>query len=1210
MPNNNIYDVYIQHWYNRITKQPDSGSEKLMFSIPYSNPEGFPIVSPSVKCSEDSADSLDFTLNAGMEYYDLLIPFITLIRVEYYGNTIFYGRVLTINPSTVLQTKSIHCEGAYAFMNDSFYPAIADSKREELDWVNSLNNGYFDKILSNHNTYIDGDEHKKFYKGTIDSSLSGKKKKYEPTGWSQTSSLLSSLKDEIGGHMLARYSGGYNYLDWYKYAKRDLGDSRPRVEVGENVIDISGNMDVGNLFTRVIPVGKNDNDGTKMSIAGYKFTNVRTGQEETIQTDYMPVSTVLKLYQDSDLTNDYHTPDDFTNSEARHSIIYKTVQFSDAATQKELFEECAKWIKESYYGTVTSLEIRAIDMKIVNSNVTEPILIGDCVDIYYKIMENGQMVTKYRKMVCKSVKYDLFNPSNNSYTFGIPSDLLKVSKSQSSSSNKKKTASQTISTPTTDDTPPDMSLTFKKIADIIRKDPAVAAGYGGDAAADSFEANGEMSGTRLVYDADLHYLRDPDDPNKDGICFNGQIVGIITLPDTVKKWVAFNNAHGLFAYIDTNAKAVPTMHWYTKESGYSYTNPKAVEYSVKGSVLKVIGAAENIRNAVLEMNIDANNLPTTKWFNPKKALEEQKAVASIHNITGTICSIVGKVGLDGTGDDNTTSIVQDGATAKTTFYDNLAGNLSTRKTIEQNGLTGETSFYGTDTSSGITKKVLTALVSGFGGGSFDLSSLDTNKGISMVTDNGKNIISTVIKKLTGEKETTAEISGSDKNNDGSSDTSIGKIKVGKNLAAGAAAGYKVVMNESQAYKGYRVNSQGQGEYFDTWGDGFVFANDLKLDSIPSFRTEKAVIDKLWADQATVNSLTVNNDAWIKDLTGETAKVAKIIAKHIRAGEKFTTSGYVSASNFELTGVGADESSEGSTASLKNCFSSCLFTPETDSSGKQTGKITATFGKIGGGKPVEASFNMADTAWHKSAVSASFDSDHSMYISGAGSPDKITSVTLDPGESKNYYPTFKKKATNEDGSATYQYGSLINVTARSVTHNPVSSELVVNSGDPGSSYILRSITIDAKTKWFKYTTTCNDETNYYKVKATTSGLYTTAEYNAAKAEVPSGWYSAGWLVYASSSSGADHQGTLGYDSYIRVMYNDSSGNPHYSPTWKTPADNSTSHSISITPNNVGQSSNPGSSYTELWSTTNFVSNRWYTFTVKCGTAERKYKIHIT
>ena len=50
-----------------------------------------------------------------------------------------------------------------------------------------------------------------------------------------------------------------------------------------------------------------------------------------------------------------------------------------------------------------------------------------------------------------------------------------------------------------------------------------------------------------------------------------------------------------------------------------------------------------------------------------------------------------------------------------------------------------------------------------------------------------------------------------------------------------------------------------------------------------------------------------------------------------------------------------------------------------------------------------------------------------------------------------------------------------------------------------------------------------------------------------------------------------------------------------------------HSISITPDNVGHSEEP--SGTELWSSTTLLKNKWYKFTVNCGTASKVYKIYI-
>lgn len=49
-------------------------------------------------------------------------------------------------------------------------------------------------------------------------------------------------------------------------------------------------------------------------------------------------------------------------------------------------------------------------------------------------------------------------------------------------------------------------------------------------------------------------------------------------------------------------------------------------------------------------------------------------------------------------------------------------------------------------------------------------------------------------------------------------------------------------------------------------------------------------------------------------------------------------------------------------------------------------------------------------------------------------------------------------------------------------------------------------------------------------------------------------------------------------------------------------------ISITTDNVGHSTDPGG--TEIWSSTNFVKNRWYKFTVSCRGASKIYKIYMS
>ena len=1053
----NTFNIYIRHW-KKADGTTDSGSEKLMFSVPQSDANGFPVLNPTVKCGEDAADSLDFNMNAGMAYYDSLTPLVTMLRVEYYGNTIFYGRVLTVNASTVMQTKAVHCEGAFGFLNDSYYPATADSKREDISWST-----YFDRLLSSHNSYINGNDLKKFSRGTVDFTPASKNKKFEPTGWTQTSSALSSLKDELGGHMLARYTGGYNYIDWYKYHRRDLGDgNRPVVRVGENIIDISSNMDVGNLFTRVIPVGKSTNDGTKITIQGYGYTD-RNGTNRTHGTNYMPVSLIRTLYADSELNNGYHTPADFDDSESKYGIIYKTVQFSDAGSAEELWNECKKWIKESFYGAVTSFEIRAIDMHIQNTSLPL-ILLGDCVDIYYRVMENGQMATKYRKMIAKSVKYDLFNPSNNTYSFGIPSDLLKTSKSQQSSSSSKKTASGSVSTPNIDiDEGPDMDLTFQKIADIIRKDPDVENGYGGDAAADSFIANGKLSGSVNVYDADIHY----DPIGHPEICFTGQIVGKITLSGKSVKWVALNNAHGLFAYLDISSTptsgnpavvaaiaaananvARPTSHWYIKARGYTYTDFSVWQSAaLTGSVMGTIAAAEGIvayagANSIIQMLGDTvnaaavssvqgavnaantmamsvkdkvfsifkgekdssgNDIPVAQMTGGenggglsifekvgKKIIEasgkdkkltlydtaKSQVSAQVDAAIGSVNAILGKFGKDGTGNDTTVDI---------------SGTNAFMKFFSSNGISATETASLLGDSGSLFNKVLKLGTDGTGNN----STINMN-GVSSIL----SLINPDNPGSTSSADTTVEVKGSDG----------GKGTFGKN----ASNGWRVSLNEKVTYTD-------KDNVTHTLEPGFVVCEDMKiagLETIPSFRTKLAVVDTLIAGK--VNATEISADlAYIRDLKGDTIKANR----YVRAGYGYFTNIY--GSNIYGTSH-IYRTIDGNNVDLGRCYNQCLIT-------EKDGEITLTMYPADGTNPIEGrdkvTFSMADTTFYKNAVSAAtnsgFDADHQMFITGAGSDDKISTATLNPGDSKNYYPTFKKKGSG------YQYGSLVKVTARSL-----------------------------------------------------------------------------------------------------------------------------------------------------------------------------------
>ena len=131
------------------------------------------------------------------------------------------------------------------------------------------------------------------------------------------------------------------------------------------------------------------------------------------------------------------------------------------------------------------------------------ILLGDCVNVQYVIMENGVRTVKTKKLVCKSVSYDLFNPDNNSYTFSIPSEVLNRSYSEGRGKSGSEQAGGGGSGGGSGEEK-DIELTFDGIAKWIQAAGGKQGGdiYGGNVAAQSFIDNGEVTGTAKVYDSE------------------------------------------------------------------------------------------------------------------------------------------------------------------------------------------------------------------------------------------------------------------------------------------------------------------------------------------------------------------------------------------------------------------------------------------------------------------------------------------------------------------------------------------------------------------------------------------------------------------------------------------------------------------------------------------------------------------------------------
>lgn len=425
-----MFSIYMINYLDSSGNLVTNAWNKVL-EIPITDSYNKWMVAPSIKADMGKAESFDFQVNPNSDYYNAFVELKTLMQVKYGDDIIFHGRVVTVSTSGLLEVRSIHAEGLFAVLRDSYQEGIEEDKIPKTPVLDRL-----EGILSTHNS---------FYANTVDAWKQialdrsiitaefdrNETRKLASTSWQTSIDALNDLVSKYGGYMRVTYgSNGTPYLDWKSNYFRDLGDGqRPHIEIAKNLIDLSKASEVSEIFTRVIPIG------TK-TVTSTKSDGSSSGSSTSSASRYVYIGSqkwfsVTQLcdqsfsgYTREQLNSGFHSYEDYANAENNYGVIFKVLNFSNADNADTLKTYALDWVKKNYYGALKTFNVKAIDMHMIGEN-SPRILIGDCVDITYPtVNQNGIKTTETRKLVCKAIQYNLFNPEQNTYTLGIPSDLL------------------------------------------------------------------------------------------------------------------------------------------------------------------------------------------------------------------------------------------------------------------------------------------------------------------------------------------------------------------------------------------------------------------------------------------------------------------------------------------------------------------------------------------------------------------------------------------------------------------------------------------------------------------------------------------------------------------------------------------------------------------------------------------------------------------
>ena len=344
-------------------------NDELIFASDWADPE-YQLISPIIKMEANKAGSVEFTMLPRHPFYDTLSIMKTRIDVYRDEELIFSSRVLSNDTDTYKQRK-VYCEGALAYLVDSIFgPSKGTRTTEE----------HFRLLIDSHNAQVE--DTKKFTVGSIEIDEKAESHIFGEDNYRETfSAIQSDLIDSFGGYLRIRYENGVRYID---YLKSYNTTSSQTIEFGQNLIDLMNKQTGEDLFTVLLPIGK---DKLTIEAAG-------DSQKYTHNGKYLENAEAIASY----------------------GRILKTEDFGDITDAGTLMGKAEKYMTDNYKGIPPELSIKAIDLHQFYPTV-RPFNLGDSITVKSPI--HGVE----RVLICTAIEINIKDPSKTQYTLTDPNQI-------------------------------------------------------------------------------------------------------------------------------------------------------------------------------------------------------------------------------------------------------------------------------------------------------------------------------------------------------------------------------------------------------------------------------------------------------------------------------------------------------------------------------------------------------------------------------------------------------------------------------------------------------------------------------------------------------------------------------------------------------------------------------------------------------------------
>ena len=317
-------------------------------------------------------------------------------------NTILFDGYISGYDDDFDGTRTVTCSGCLSYLGDVClrpYSTIRDPEDGSgVLYAPESIDGMFEFYISQYNEYADSS--KQFLVGKNEGAVlsTSNQISVESSDFPTVADEITDvILDQFGGYLFVRHSGSKRYIDLFSEC---VDVNAQIVDFGVNILDFTKSVDLSDFYTAIRPSAtvNTDSDDKAESSTDIDLTGLPDNES--------PYPGLIKK------------GDVLYNQEAveKYGYVEYAEDFGEVADVNELVEKAASDLKAKSK-ILPTIEVKAIDLSLYQEGNT-PLVPGQLVRI--RSVPHG--VDEY--MLLNAMDIDVSDPSQTTYTFGVPINTL------------------------------------------------------------------------------------------------------------------------------------------------------------------------------------------------------------------------------------------------------------------------------------------------------------------------------------------------------------------------------------------------------------------------------------------------------------------------------------------------------------------------------------------------------------------------------------------------------------------------------------------------------------------------------------------------------------------------------------------------------------------------------------------------------------------